>query len=429
MPAVSALKEREKPMANQDNIFNIRYYRHSSIVNPIQNEEIGNDIKIHRLTVELINLPLGMSNENNAREAKINKSFHKEIKNSIVNSEVSDFTPGLFNLRNSGIVIVAESAQVVDQNILSVNFGSKGSIIDGGHTYKILTSIIEECDQADIPEEYVQIEIITGLNKAVISEITEARNTSQKHQLLSLQNQGGRLDWLKKAIDGTPGLPDFSEKVAWYQNDGAEDNLDLTVDGAYIIKILTACDIFEWPNGSQHPIASYNSKEKAVARHKNKQQNYTAMKDVVLDICRLHDLMILEASKWYNVGTVHKIFDAKKTNADKLIFLQGQQRQQLLLSNKILVEAFAYPMLSAIRQLMKIVDTDEGPKIVWREGYSLSKVSSMLDDGLGLQLLKVAYQEMGGHSSERMSINHVCKDKNIWSAMYSVVADYVRDNS
>jgi hypothetical protein len=423
-------------MANQDNnqntTFPIKYYRHNSIVNPIQNEEIGNNIKSHTITVELANIPLGMSNEKNAREAEMNKSFHKEMKNSIINPEVSDFTAGLFNLRNGGILILAESAQVIDQNILSINFGSNGSIIDGGHTYLILSSVIQDYNDKKIdhlPEEYVQITVITGLHKSVIAEITEARNTSQKHQLLSLQNQSGRFDWLKKALDGTPGLPDYSEKIAWYQNDGVKENLDLSIDGSHIIKILTTCDIIEWPDGSQHPIASYNSKEKAVSRHKNKQQNYTAMKEIILDICRLHDLMILEASKWYNVGTVHKIFDAKKINADKLVFLQGAQKQQLVLSNKILVEAFSYPMLSAIRQLMKVIDTDNGLKITWREGYSLSKVSSMLDDGLGLNLLKVAYSEMGGHSSERMSINHVCKDKNIWSAMYSVVADYVRDNN
>lgn len=417
-------------MSTKNNLHEIKYYRHSSISNPVHNEEIGQDIKIHRLTVEIRNIPLGMSNDNNAREAKLNKAFHKEIKNSLVNSEYSDFTPGLFNLRNSGIVIVAETAYVSENNTLVVDFGTKGSIIDGGHTYKIISSIVEDYNANildHMPEEYVQVEIITGLNKIFYSEITEARNTSQKHLVMSFESQKGNFEWLKKALDGKPGLPDFSEKVAWYQNAGSEDGTSYPVDAAYILKVLTTCDIIEWPNGGSHPIAAYNSKEKAVTRHKDKKQNFVAMQDIVIDICRLHDILIARSVKWYTKGTVHKIWDSKKTNADKLIFLSGIDKQSVTLSTKILAEALAYPMLAAIRQFFEVINTDEGQKIVWRNGYSFSKVEIMLEEGLGEALTTVAYEEMGGLNGDRMSINHVCKDKSIWASMYAVTADFIRD--
>jgi len=418
-------------MSENNNIHAIKFYRHNSISNPIHDEEIGQDIKIHRLTVEIRNIPLGMSNHNNAREAKLNKTFHKEIKNSLVNSEYSDFTPGLFNLRNSGIVIVAETAHVSENNILVVDFGTKGSIIDGGHTYKIISSIIEDYNanaiDSHMPDEYVQIEIITGLNKKFYSEITEARNTSQKHLEMSFESQKGNFEWLKKALDGKPGLPDFSEKIAWYQNAGTEDGTSYPVDAAYILKVLTTCDIIEWPNGGSHPIVAYNSKEKAVIRHKDNKQNFVAMQDVVLDICRLHDILIARSLKWYNKGTIYKIWDSKKTNADKLIFLSGTDKQSVVLSTKILAEAFAYPMLAAMRQFFEVIDTNEGQKIVWRNGYSFSKVEIMLEEGLGEALATVAYEEMEGLAGDKTSINQLCKDKSIWGSMYARTADFIRD--
>ena len=423
-------------MANQNNTFNIKYYRHSSIANPIQNEQVGNDVKIHRITVQLRNLTLLMPNHHNAREAKINKSFHKEMRNSIINPDVSDFTQGLFNLRNSGITIVAENAQIIDQNILAINFGTRGSIIDGGHTYKILSSIIEDYNNKIIeciPEEYVNIEVITGLNKSVISEITEARNTSQKHQLISLINQSGKLEWLKNAIDhkdaegkqikGMPDSRQYSDKISWYQNDGTEDNEKLILDASYIIQIISTCDIIDYPNAIRHPIKAYNSKEVTVENFANKPENFKSMHDMVATICELHDYIIANARIWNK--TYQNVFIDKKKYKEKLMFLSGKQLQELSGRNMVLHPAFAFPILSALRQLLKVIETDEGKKIIWKDGYNFSKVVQMLDEGLGQLLVECAHEIM----SETPVINAIIKKDSIYSKMYGVVGEYVRDNS
>ena len=424
-------------MSTKNTLHHIKYYRHSSVSNPIHNEEIGNDIKIHKVTVQLVNLPLGMSNENNAREAKINKSFHKEMKNSIINPEVSDFTPGLFNLRNSGILIIAETAQVIDQNVLLIDFGSRGSIIDGGHTYKILSSIIEDYNNKKIdyiPEEYVQIEIITGLNKAVVSEITEARNTSQKHQLISLHNQAGKLEWLKKALDSQDpygkqikGKPDggkYADKIAWYQNDGTEDNEKHTLEASDIIKIISTCDIFDYPDPAKHPINSYNGKEKIVEKFGNKPENFQAMHSMITTICELHDYIIANSRSW-NVKKYQNIFIDKKKYKEKLIFLSGPQLQELSRHEKIIHPAFAFPILSALRQLLKIIETDEGKKIVWKDGYDICKVIEMLNEGLGEKLIEAAHNVF----SDKPVINAVVKNEAIYDKMYATVATFINQNN
>lgn len=422
---------------NQDNTFTIKYYRHNSIVNPIQNQEIGNNIKTHTITVQLVHLPLGISNELNARKTKTNKSFHKEMKNSIINPDVSDFTAGLFNLRNSGILMVAESAQVIDQNVLSIDFGSNGSMIDGGHTYEILSSIIRDYNDKKIdciPEEYVQIEVITGLHKSVIAEITEARNTSQKHQLISLHNQAGKLEWLKKAlnrknsydnhqINGMGDGVNYTDKIAWYQNAETEDNEKYTLEASEVIKIISTCDIFEYPNALKHPTRSYNGKDKIVEKFGDKPENFEPMHDIVVSICELHDYIISNARVWNK--KVQNVFIDKAKYKEKLIFLSGTQLQELSGREKILIPAFAYPMLSALRQLLEVVETDEGNKIVWKYGYNPTVIKQMLEDGLGNQLVQVAHSSM----SNLPVINAIMKNSEIYSSMYAVVGEYVRDNS
>ena len=410
----------------EKNQFEFNYYSHSSMKNPISNNFIGFNIRIHTLCVHFSKMPLGITNRKNARAAKLNKAFHKEIRKSLLNVDQSDvFTSGLFNLRNSGIVIMADDFVVTKpENKKGYIDLGEGSIIDGGHTYKIISSIVEDYESGKIsiiPDEYVIFTIVTGLNPRLYAEVTEGRNTQQKNLAISLSNQRGELEFLKTILDGHPDLPNYTDQVAFYQNADA-DNEDQIIDAAYLLKVLTTCDVIAYPNSDQHPVCAYNSKEKIVERLSDNSENYHAMKKIGLDLFRLRDFIVASAASW--IKGVQIIFDTKKSNMDNLIFLSGQLKQKAVLSDKLLHDPVAYPVLSSLRQFMEVVDTTEGKMIAWKDGYDYSRVCQLLDDGLGKSILTKAYGAFKD-SPTGSSINAVMKHKHIWSETYSTVSDYL----
>lgn len=407
--------------------FEVSYYSHSSMKNPIINNEIGFNVRVHTLCVPFSKFPQGIPNDKNARAAKLNKAFHKDIKKSLLNLDQSDvFTSGLFNLRNSGIVIMADDFIVTKSEDKKgyIDLG-EGSIIDGGHTYKIISSILEDYESGkinSIPDEYVVFTIITGLNPRLYPEITEGRNTQQKNLAISLSNQRGELEFLKSILDGQPGLPNYTDQVAFYQN-AEVDNEDQIIDAAYLLKVLTTCDIIGFPNSDRHPVCAYSSKEKIVERLVDYEKNYHAMKKIGLDLLRLRDFIVVNSASWIS-SPVQKIFDTKKSNIDNLVFLSGELKQKARLATKLLYDPIAFPVLSSLRQFMEVVDTSEGEMIVWKDGYDYPRICQLLEDGLAENILIKAYNAFKD-SPTGNSINAVVKHKYIWSETYSTVSDFL----
>ena len=344
-----------------------------------------------------------------------------------MNLDQSDvFTSGLFNLRNSGIVIMADDFTVTKSEDKKgyIDLG-EGSIIDGGHTYKIISSILEDYESGkinSIPDEYVVFTIITGLNPRLYSEITEGRNTQQKNLAISLSHQRGELEFLKLILDGQPGLPNYTDQVAFYQN-AEVDNEDQIIDAAYLLKVLTTCDIISYPNSDQHPVCAYSSKEKIVERLVDYAENYHAMKKIGLDIFRLRDFIVVNSASWIS-SPVQKIFDTKKSNIDNLVFLSGELKQKARLATKLLYDPIAFPVLSSLRQFMKVADTSEGKMIVWKDGYDYPRICQLLEDGLADNILTKAYNAFKDNPTGN-SINSVVKHKYIWSETYSSVSDFL----
>lgn len=114
---MSTINETHAPISNGINtVMNkevtLSYWAHTSMKSPNVNEHVGSDIRIHQVCVAHSQVPFGIPNTQ-ARQAKLNKAFHKEIKRGLSNPDSSDFTAGLFHLRNQGIVIIAESFEPI----------------------------------------------------------------------------------------------------------------------------------------------------------------------------------------------------------------------------------------------------------------------------------------------------------------------------
>lgn len=299
-----------------------------------------------------------------------------------------------------------------------------GTIIDGGHTCKIITENNQDYIDGKIdiiPDEYVTLYIITGLNKTLCPEITEARNTTQKQQAVSLAHWRGELKFLQEMLDGQPGLPDYSEKVSFYQNNDVDDE-DKVLNAAYLLKTLTTCDLIAFPDESDHPVEAYNSVEKIINRVSDKQENYKAMSEIGLDILRIRDYIIVHSAYWE--PSINIVFDPKKSKLDTLIFLNGESKQKAVLAKKLLVDGVAYPIVASLRQFMKVIDTPDGKKIVWRDGYNISKIFEILDDGLGSKLVRTARNSYSDNPTGS-SHSSVSKNKHIYGQIYSAVSSYL----
>jgi hypothetical protein len=412
-----------------NNEVKLSYWAHTSMKSPITNEHIGDNLRVHQVCVAHSKVPFDIPNKQ-ARSAKLNKSFHKQIAYGLNNPDSSEFTAGLFHLRSQGIVIIAESFEPISaqQKEGLLKFGMHGTIIDGGHNYKIITSNNEDYINGKIsivPDEYVNLFIITGLNKELCPEITEARNTTQKQQAISLANYRGELQFLRDILSSSKqvGMPDYTRQVAFYQNADVDDENQI-LSAAYLLKVLTTCDLIGFPDGSDHPVEAYSSVEKIVNRVSSNQENYIAMSEIGLDIFRIRDYIVAHSASW--LSNVHIIFDTKKSQLDNLIFLNGQSKQHAVLATKLLREPLAYPVLSSLRQFMKVVDSSDGKKIVWRDGYNVGQIMQILDDGLGETLLERVYRSFTENPTGS-NIVSVAKNKYVWAQTYSAVSTYLLD--
>lgn len=72
-------------------------------------------------------------------------------------------------------------------------------LLDGGHTYRVVTESAQALT-GDEPPRYVRVEIITGFDRATISDAVEARNTSNQVRDESLANLRQEFEPLKDVL-------------------------------------------------------------------------------------------------------------------------------------------------------------------------------------------------------------------------------------
>ena len=63
----------------------------------------------------------------------------------------------------------------------------KHGLLDGGHTYRVVTESAQALADDDDPR-FVRVEIVTGFDRDTISDVVEARNTSNQVRDESLAN-------------------------------------------------------------------------------------------------------------------------------------------------------------------------------------------------------------------------------------------------
>ncbi len=201
-------------------------------------------IEKHYFTVRTKDVPAGMRWDANAREpVGTNRQVYRDVKESLL---ARTSRPGSFDLMNKGITILATDVRRIDDSTYEIVLNDGEGIVDGAHTYRIVT---ESQSDPDLPDEqHVEIQVRTGVDDKLITDIAKGLNTGIQVKAHSLANLAGAYDWMKEEI----GNEDYFEQIAWREGDEGE------YDVRDLICILEALNVVDFPNNKpNHPIHAY----------------------------------------------------------------------------------------------------------------------------------------------------------------------------
>lgn len=313
-----------------------------------------------------------------------------------------------FLFMNRGLVIAAERVDFKEGSHekrvdLVLRDPEIHGLLDGGHTYKIVTESAKALPPHEAPR-YVRVEFITGFDRETISDVVEARNTSNQVRDESLANLRQEFEPLKEVLGDEP----YFEQIAWSEYEELESGRAKPIDVRDIISYLITFDTSAYNNSTTQPLIAYKDKRaclKHFQQNHAKLQKYYAMMPSIL---RLWDEIHASWAEWYSEGREEEagirgrfgkltaILQAPET----LYFKGGTAKYRM-------PEAYKYPILSALRAAVKV----QGRGARWAtDPFGLLAAT-------GPQLTNV----VGNTVRATQNPNKVGKDVGTWSSCYLVV--------
>ena len=373
------------------------------IPSPFYNsEKLIDDSEMYIMICDVKDIPKDIPMETNPREQKLSTAVAKKIRASLINERSSNFY-----LLNRGLTISAKSIKYDNKNdLVTIEFEDYEvhGDIDGGHTYKI---ILEEQDNLDYGEQFVKIEVLTGVED-IFQELAAARNTSVQVQDKSIAELENRFNIIKQAIEGEPYL----KSIYFKENENGD------IDVADIISILNLFNIEKYPNKSENPIISYTGKGQCIKNYISVHKElgdtlknpYAKMKNIIPDIFKLYDHLEKNMRKYYSNGVSNKKYGAvsgvipKKDGKDAFKTKFYKDDMDYLTPN-----GFIYPILGAFRALVK---ENEDMYYEWK------KEPIEILDKVGAELVSNTInmsRELGNNP------NATGKNKTLWMNLYMTV--------
>lgn len=343
----------------------------------------------------------------NVREAKTRGRVPTAIRKSF------DEKADEFLFMNRGLVIAAEkihydSDASSDKRIeIHLVDPEIHGLLDGGHTYRVVTESAQALTKADAPR-YVRVELITGFDRETISDVVEARNTSNQVRDESLANLRQEFEPLKDVLRDHL----YFDLIAWSEYEELESGKPKPIDVRDIISYLIAFDT-EAFNSTTQPLIAYKDK-RACLRHF--QENKLALRKLyplLPDILRLWDEIHLRWQSWYREGREEEAgIGGRFLKLTAVVQANETQYFVARTAKYRMPEAYKYPILSSLRAAVKL----QKGRAVWA-----TDIFQLLSD-TGPQLANV----VGNAVRATNNPNKIGKDVGIWSSCYLVVESALR---
>ncbi|MGR3218287.1 MAG: AIPR family protein [Candidatus Anammoxibacter sp.] len=367
---------------------------------PINRDMIGDakNIGHHILLCRAIEIPSGIPKDPNPRTQKIDYSIYKGVRDSL--EDGSDLS---FHLKNKGITMYAHKVDYSDdKKVATIHMGEGDGIADGGHTYEII--LASKSDGLCPENQYVKIEVLTGVPLNMRVDITGGLNTTVQVQAASLANLEGKFEWLKDTIKGM----DYAESIAYKQNEKAPFNI------RDIISILTLFNVNQYLP-PKHPRDAYVSKGKCLELYLREEDSYKMLKPILKDILYLYDYVQIKGKEKYNAQT------GGKAGAMKGVYTEKRKRGNYHFSfmnmdaDQKLYDGALYPILGAMRYL---VEQKSGEDVYsWRLS-SFDEVKKFFDE-IAPELIGITHNTSVQYGLKPTSVG---KDNNHWALLHKSVA-------
>jgi hypothetical protein len=280
-------------------------------------------------------------------------------------------------------------------------------LLDGGHTYRVITEEVKALPK-DEAARYTRVEIITGFDRETISDVVEARNTSNQVRDESLANLRQEFEPLKEVLRGQP----YYEAIAWSEYEELETGVAKPIDVRDVISYLIAFDTAQF-NSTTQPLIAYKDKRSCLRHFQQNESRLRKLYPMLPDILGLWDDIHQNWSLWYCEGReeeagIHGRF-LKLTaviQAQETLYFRGATAKYRM------PEAYKYPILSSLRAAVKV----QGRGARWAsDPFELLRHS-------GPQLTTI----VGNSVRATNNPNKVGKDVGTWSSCYLVVESALR---
>lgn len=291
------------------------------------------------------NLPVDLIDwmETNPRKQNTNSGVAKKIKASLVESRD-------FHLLNRGILLSASGVTFNNyDNTMKMVFTDSEfhGNVDGGHTLMV---ILENRDELERGQQYVKLEILTGV-ESIFEDLAAARNTSTQVQEKSIANLRDYFDLIKEVIS----TEEFKDRVYFMENDDGD------IDVGEILAILNLFNIDAYHGMDGFPVVSFSSRKKSIDNYislyekfqDSPENPYVKMKPVMIEIFKLYDFLEGKMFDYYRAknpsgkyGAVSGVItprDAKKKLKTKFYCREMTHGSP---------NGFLFPVLGALRALL-----------------------------------------------------------------------------
>jgi hypothetical protein len=360
--------------------------------------------------IDARNLPdLSHWREINVREAKMRGRVPNAIRKSF------DEKADEFLFMNRGLAIAAAKVEYNgdSSSAKSINLHlsdpAKHGLLDGGHTYRVVTEEAAALTADDAPR-YVRVEFITGFDRETISDVVEARNTSNQVRDESLANLRQEFEPIKDVLKPYQ----YYDLIAWSEYEELESGKPKPIDVRDIISYLITFDTGAF-NSTTQPLIAYKDKRACLRHFQEHGKALRKLYPVLPDILGLWDEIHLRWQSWYREGREEEADIRGRflkltavTQAPEELYFAGSTAKYRM------PEAYKYPILSALRAGLKV---QKGRTSAWWA----TDMHRLLQE-IGPQLANV----VGSAVRATNNPNKVGKDVGVWSSCYLVVESALR---
>lgn len=350
--------------------------------------------------------------ELNVREPKEFGRVPNLIRESLLRNEA-------FSLINRGLTVSAKEVRYDNKTgTLEIDMEDKElhSLLDGGHTYLQLEKFQGTTEERQIPQQFVRVEILTGLERDELVDVVAGRNTSNQVKEVSLDELQGAFKELKAVLAGQS----YANAIAYSEYEtmpGPNDKpIPKPISVVEILKCLVCLDAENF-NGERHPHQIATSDDKAIKHFRKYQPQLRPLYVLLPSILQLWDTIYRDFVTAYNQGggkagwiggSGNRFFKELKKTQKTLYFIAETTKQSF-------ADGLRLPILGGFRAALK---RGRNGQYAWREGINPSR---FFTDEVGTRLTRVICQSL----IDTQDVTRTTRTEGVWAHCYTEVENSI----